>query len=132
MKRDGISLILMNLFGFGLAGITLVSYTAGIYFEGLLIAALLAIPFFIFQLIRQTTWKWRLIFIFLLVFQIYSFSQPTVMENFNQSKYGLLLSENQIESLFWITPYAAGICLTSFWISLINTLIKNKKNGAQH
>jgi len=127
VKKDNRYLLINNLIGLGLAGIALTSFTAGIYFEILIVGLLIGIPFFLFHLIKQPNWIWRIGFLALLGFQIYSFSKEGIVEDFEVSLNGYFMSSGQIEDTKWLAPISAGVCLTSFWVVLISTLKSSKK-----
>lgn len=125
MNQESRKILINNLIGLSLAVIAIVSFTAGLPYEILILGSLVALPLFTTQIIKQPTWFSRIIFIGLLIIQINSFNNPAIAESFNVSNQGYLLTIDQIENLQWLTPYAAGLCLTSFWTTLIST-IKNK------
>lgn len=127
MNQESRQILINNLIGLSLAVIVIVSFTAGLPYELLILGSVVALPFLTLQIIKQPTWLWRLIFVGLLLFQINSFNNPTIAEGFNASNQGYLMTIDQIENLKWLTPYAAGLCLTSFWIAFISTIKKNKK-----
>lgn len=127
MNQESRQILINNLIGLSLAVIAIVSFTAGLPYELLILGLVVAIPFLTFQIIKQPTWLWRLIFVGLLIIQIKSFNDPAIAEGFNVSNKGYMLTSDQIQDLNWLTPYAAGFCLASFWIAFINTIKKNKK-----
>ena len=127
MRKETTYLLINILIGLGLAGIGLTSFTVGVYFEILIVGLLIGTPFFIFQIIKQTSWIPRIAFIALLGFQIHSFNDSVISKNFEASSIGYFLSSEQIENVKWIMPIAAGLCLTSFWLVLIGMLRSNKK-----
>ena len=111
----------------GLAAIAVLSVTAGVYFEILILGLVISVPFMIYGVIRQPNLIWRVLFIGLLVLQIYYAQKQAATGNFESSYHGYLLDSKQIEKIKWIAPIAVGFCLTSFWTALINILKKNKK-----
>ena len=127
MNQESRYILINNLIGLSLGFIAITSFTAGLPYEILILSSMIAHPFLTFQIIKQPTWLWRLIFIGLLIIQINSFNNPILAESFNASNHGYFLTVNQIANLKLLTPYAAGFCLTSFWTVFISTIKKNKK-----
>jgi hypothetical protein len=127
IKKETRYLIINNLVGLGLASIAVTSFTAGVFFEVIIMGLIIGTPFLFYKIIKQTNLIIRVVIIVLLGLQFHSFMESNMAENFHVSFKGYLISDKQIEYYKWLAPISASICLTSFWAVLINSMKKKQK-----
>jgi hypothetical protein len=106
------------LISFPLSVIGILSFTAGLNFEFLVLGLLVGMYLIVRSFAGDKSLKSRLILTATVIVHFYAFFFQADTLSFDQSLTGFFLSQKLILNIKWFAPLSAAICLSAFWSSL--------------